>query len=220
MTLLFQWGNPDPINLLILVVYAVMAFLMWRTFKEGQRQSNVSLSIGQFNILNKELEGLNTEAQNFKFKSEMEEVQFKPFRHAFETSNGIYYIDLFNILDTIKFYHEPSDEKRNYVNDFRHNILFPLTRFYDKLFDFLQRIKTDTTINNEHRKILYYYIERDLLQTYFRICNYQFGGTLKCRLTDIETEKFKESLFHRINDFYRTNNLFQFKDLNFYQMTF
>ena len=85
---------------------------MWRTFKEGQRQSNLSLSIGQFNILNKELEVLNVEAQNLKFKSELKEVQFKPFWHAFETSNGIYYIDLFNILDTIGFYQEPSDEKK------------------------------------------------------------------------------------------------------------
>jgi len=56
-----------------------MAFLMWRTFKEGQRQSNLSLSIGQFNILNKKLEVLNVEAQNLKFKSELKEVQFKPF---------------------------------------------------------------------------------------------------------------------------------------------
>jgi hypothetical protein len=220
MTLLFQWGNPDPINLIILIVYSVMAFLMWKTFKEGQRQSNISLSISQFNILNKEFEGLLSEAQNIKFKSELEDIQLNPFRHAFEKSNGIYYIDLFNILDTIKYYQEPSDEKKNYINDFRHNVIFPLTRFYDKIYHFLQRVQIDKTINDDHKKILYYYIERDLLQTYFRVCNYKMGNMLKCSLADIETKAYTEAMFHTINEFYKSNGLFQFKNPSFYETTF
>jgi hypothetical protein len=220
MILLFQWGNPDPINLIIFIVYAVMAILMWKTFKEGQRQSNISLSISQFNILNKEFEGLLSEAQNMKFKSELEDLQLKPFRHSFEKSNGIYYISLFTILDTIKYYKDPSDEKENYIIDFRHNVIFPLSRFYDKIHHFLQRVQIDKTINDDHKRILYYYIERDLLQTYFRVCNHRFGNILQCSLADIETEVFKEAAFHEINVFYKRNSLFQFKNLNFYETTF
>lgn len=193
---------------------------MWKTFKEGQRQSNVSLSISQFNILNKEFEGLLSEAQNMKFKSELEELPLKPFRQAFEKGNGIYYIELFEILNTIKYYQEPSDEKRKCIIDFRHNVIFPLSRFYDKIHHFLQRVQIDKTINDDHKRILYYYIERDLLQTYFRVCNYRFGNILHCSLAEIETKVFTEEAFHEINIFYKKNSLFQFKSLNFYETTF
>lgn len=112
MILHFQWGNPVAINLVILVVYSIMAFLMWRTFKEGQRQSDVSLSISQFNTLNNDLKTLISEAKNIKFISGVSESFLKPFKNNFERSNSINNIYLFLIPDTINFYEEEINEKK------------------------------------------------------------------------------------------------------------
>lgn len=49
--------------------------------------------------------------------------------------------------------------KKKNVSDFRLNILFPLARYYDKLYHFFLRVKEDSSINDNHRRTLYYYAE-------------------------------------------------------------
>ena len=67
MILCFTWGNPDPLNVGVIIVYLVIAFLMIRTIQLGREQLEVSLNqlelstkqiaqslaISQFNILQK-----------------------------------------------------------------------------------------------------------------------------------------------------------------------
>ena len=107
------------------------------------------------------------------------------------------------------------------MNDFRHNVLFPLERYYDRLLHFLQSVKVDTTMEEYYKEIIYTKVERDILQTYFRICNCTLANISKLDydISIFSTSMYDTTSFYRINDFYKENKIFQYKDLTFYQRT-
>lgn len=198
-----------------------MATLMYLTFKEGQKQTRISLAINQYNIFQKELDSFIKEANDIKFKSDLSPTILAPYKHAFENANGIYYIKVFDdVLDSIRLLPDDSTERRPLINDFRLNILTPLYRYYDKLYHFLIQINKDKVLTDQYKRILYNYIERDILLTYFRISNYKRGDTLYCDLSVFNTTGYPISNFYLINDFYIKNNAFQYKNLKFYANTF
>lgn len=210
------------VNFLILIVYALMAKYMYSTFTGGQKQTEISLSINQFNIYHFELQGLIGEGKNIKFRSDLNEGILKTLDYQFINSNGIEYISVFTIAtDTLKYTLNKNNENSQVViNDFRNNVLFPLSRYYDKLFHFLNRVKADKVLNQDYRNILYNYIERDVLQTYFRVCNNCFQDFMTVDLLPFKTIKYDTETFYKINKFYIENKIFQYKDLQFYKDTF
>ncbi len=210
------------VNFLILIVYAFMAKYMYRTFIGGQKQTETSLAINQFNIYHTELQGLIEEGKNIKFHSDMDEGILKTLNYQFIKSNGIEYISAFTIAtDTLQDTLKNDKNSQAIINDFRHNVLFPLSRYYDKLFHFLNRVKIDKVLNQDYKNILYNYIERDILQTYFRVCNNCVEGYyMTVDLTPFKTIKYDPETFYRINKFYIENEIFQYKDLAFYKRIF
>lgn len=218
-----DFTNADIINILILtvnflifIVYAIMAKYMYKTFTGGQKQTEISLAINQFNIYHFELQGLIEEAKNIKFYSDLDLIngKLKSLSPAYDKANGINYIEVFSMLTNPSY-----DLKNNQdmINDFRHNVLFPLVRYYDKLFYYLNRVKNDKVLNHDYRNILYNHIESDLLQVYFRICNHCHGTYMTVDLSIFKTEVFDPESFYMINRFFIENKTFQYKDLNFYQ---
>lgn len=223
MILLSSWLIADKINLLLLfinalifIVYARMAYLMNKTFVVGQKQTALSLAINQFNIFQKEFDSFLNEAKNIQFESRLDEVTFISYKESFKKSNGINYIELFQILETIKYYIEPSSEKDKIINDFRHSVLFRLFKFYDKLYLFLIQIKDDQVLTMQYKLLLYNYIERDILQIYFRVSNYVFNNNLHFDLTMLQTLAYDPKTFYDINNFYIDNDIFQYQLLDFY----
>lgn len=213
------WATADTINTLILITYIVTVWVIYKTFKEGKRQTTISLSISQYNILYKELLDLIEDAKNIKFKSDLGEEAHVNIRTRIDEANGIYYIPLFLFTSSgVKFLKK--DDAAKHINDFRHNILFPLVRYYDRLYQFLEIVIKDEILEPNHKNYIYNKVERDLLQTYFRVCNYQFMSEKPdYDLIPFETEKFNADSFYRINKLFIEKNLFQFKDLEFYKET-
>lgn len=150
-----QWHTSDYINLFILIVYAVMAYLMYITYRNGQKLSKAGLSISEYNIIFNDLQSLITEAKEIKFKSYFNETQLIPIKHRYEQSDGIFYIKLFlfvtSQIPTNKVIYE-SEQNKFAISDFRDNVLFPLERFYDKLSDFLVTVHKDVVLEEYHKK--------------------------------------------------------------------
>lgn len=219
MTNLFcSWTVANWIAFFSLLISIGTAFFLIKNFFLGQKQTKISLSINQFNIFQKELEGLTKEAKGIKFSSNQQDLT-KPYQKHFEESDGIYYIGLFLIISHIKYYNKESQERDALLNDFRHQIIFPLFKYYSKIFQFLNRVKNDEVLSESYKKILYNYIERDILQSYFRISNNKLGNELHYDLSIFETPVFNPNSFYSVNDFYIKNNLFQYQNLNFYITT-
>lgn len=221
-----NFTNADIINILILIVnflifivYAIMAKYMFKTFTGGQKQTEISLAINQYNIYHFELQELIVEGKNIKFHTDLGDSILKPLKYQYSNSNGIDYMGVFTIIThkwlIIKTYEE---NRKDLIEDFRDNVLFPLSRYYDKLFHFLNRIKNDSVLKN-YKNILYINIENNILQTYFRLCNNCVGNYKTVDLSSFKTEGFDPDTFYRINKFYIENGIFQYKDLKFYQDT-
>lgn len=214
-----NWSTTNLIALGSLIVSIGTAILLIRNFILGQKQTKLSLAINQFKIYKEELDGFINEAKSIKFKSIREELT-KPYKNSYEESDGIFYIHLFLIIDHIKFLSPESEERRLLISDFRGQVIFPLLKFYDKLFHFLVRIYKDEVLSKDYKKILYNYIERDLLQTYFRIANNKnLGEEMQYDLSVFETPVFKKDTFYRINQFYIYRDIFQYKNQDFYIKT-
>jgi len=207
------------INFLILIVYALMARYMYKTFTSGQKQTEISLAINQFKIYHFELQGLIEEAKNIKFRSDsvLSNEKLESLISSFNNSNGISYIYVFSMLTNPQY---GLKNNQNMINDFRHNVLFPLIPYYAKIFSYLKRVKNDKVLNIDYKNILYYQIERDLLQTYFRICNNCHSNYKTVNLSIFKTEAFDPETFFIINRFYIENDIFLFNDLKFYQNTY
>lgn len=220
MIFCYSWSIPDSINTLVLLVSSIMAWVMYKTFKEGQKQTRQALAIDQFHIFEKELGGLLEEAGKIKFESYTQYEKLKPYKDQFDNANGIYYIYIFDVLNDVRLLPFDSEERRYLVDSFRHAALFPLTRYYDKLHHFLTRIDQDQILSDNYKKLLYNYVERDILQIYFRVCNYSFVGQLHCDLSVFETVKYKPQTFYKINQFFIDKNAFEFKSQAFYAENF
>lgn len=220
MILCFSWTTADTINTLILITYIVTAWVIYRTFKEGKRQTTISLSISQYNILYKELIDLIDDAKSLKFKSDLGNEAHVNIRTRIDEANGINYIALFLFTANDNKFIQSQPDGQSHINDFRHNILFPLVRYYDRLHYFLETVIKDDVLEANHKKYIYNKMERDLLQTYFRVCNYRFmSNEPDYNLRTFETEKFSADSFYKINSLFIEKNLFQFKDLDFYKRT-
>jgi len=237
--LCFIWTTADTINSLILIVYTVTAYFIYNTLKVGQRQldegqkqfeegqklTKTSLALSQFNIYNDELKNFINDAKNIKFQSSTDENTNKKLKQDMLEANGIFYISLFSFIYTAKVLLNTKDDEESRkvnetVSDFRHNVLFPLERFYDRLLHFLNSVKKDLTMEDSYKQIIYTKVERDLLQTYFRICNYKIlGEKLDYDLVIFDTTVYNSKSFYRINQFYIDNTAFNYKDLTFYNKT-
>ena len=225
MLLCFSLTTSDIINVLILIVYIITAGLIYLTFDQGRRQTGISLSIGQFNIFYDELKDFIDDARSIKFKSDFGNNASPNIKSNIDNSNGINYVQLFAFTSTAEIItrNKKTDDDSEWngeINDFRHNILFPLSRYYDRLFYFINNVYTDKILLDEHKKIIFNKIERDILQTYFRVSNYSvYNNQLHYNLSTFDTEVYKSESFYIINKFFIEHNLFQYKDLKFYQMT-
>lgn len=222
MTSIIHWttlGISDIINIVICIIYLITAFLMFKTFKETKKQTGISLDISQYNIFHTELLDFIEEAKNSKFHSNLLEDILKPLKNDYEKSNGIYYMHVFsNVHTTINF--NNGADNLAFINDYRSNVLFPLTRYYDKLLFFVNRIKDDKLLSIEYKLVLYYLIEMNVLPIYFRVSNCLGpSGSIQCNLTPFSTENYDSKTFYEINEFYIANNLFQYKDLKYYKHT-
>ncbi len=125
------WTTNDTLNLLLVIVSVITAIYLIKTFTQGQKQTKTSLSINQFAIFQKELDGFISEGKQMRFNSNIERI-LDIYKNDFSESNGIHYIGLFNILTQINYYNLESVERQEIINDFRQRILFPLFRYYDK----------------------------------------------------------------------------------------
>lgn len=210
-----SWTVANWIAFFSFLLSIATAFFLIKNFFLAQKQTKISLSINQFNIFQKELEGLIKEAKEIKFSSKYPNLT-KPYQQDFEESDGIYYITLFSIISHIKYYNNESHERENLLNDFRHQIIFPLMKYYSKILQFLSRVKNDEVLSKSYKNILYNYIERDVLQSYLRISNNQLGNELQYDLSIFETSVFDPTSFYKINEFYIKDDLFQYQNLNFY----
>jgi|GEM_PF-5375890 len=210
------WTNSDTINCAILIVYTIMAWYMYRTFEIGFRQTKFSLAINQFGIFNDQLKQFKDEGENIRFKLNLySENDINNFTKAVEKSNGIYYIEIFLLLS-----HSPNEFTESEINEVRTQILFPLTKYYNRIFKFLEDIYNDNILTDEYKIILFNNIERDILQTYFRVCNNKFGEQKTVDFNIFKTIRFiPEQSFLKINQFYIENNLFKFENLMFYEGT-
>ena len=162
------------------------------------------------------------------FIEEAKQIEFQqPYGNLFiaainppEYGNGINYIHLFIRVPVMYYKCDKNlEEKKQKLDNFRHCILFPLSRYYHRLYSFLVRIKNDKVLGLDYQNMLYNYIERDLLQNYFRIFNNKTSGNIDYDLSIFDTELYKSKSFYLINNFYIENNAFQHEDLNFYTHT-
>jgi len=223
MVLCINWTTSDTINSLILIIYIITARVIYITFIEGKKQTAISLSISQFNIYYNELLDFFEDGKAIKLHSDLGDKAHPIIKDNIEKVDGINYIYLF--LYAEKYLVEDIDDKnvdriRNQINDFRHNILFPLEKYYDRLFHFLNSIYKDNILEKNHKNILFNKVERDILQTYFRICNYSFITNEKnYDLSTFDTPKYNSKSFYKINNLFIENKLFQYKSLEFYCKT-
>jgi hypothetical protein len=213
-----DWTASTSIALIGLAISLVTAFFLVRNFYLGRKMTGISVSINQFNIYYKELEGFIKEAKDMKFVSKKPEL-LKSYEERYRQANGISYINIFPVVKDVGFYEAESAERQAIIDDFRNEVIYPLFKFYDRLRHYLERIDDDSILSAEYKDILFNYVERDLLQDYLRITNHRAGGQLWYDLTLFETPVFDQRIFYRINEFYISHEAFQFKDLAFYQRT-
>jgi hypothetical protein len=222
MILCTTWELADKINFAILIVYFITAIVIFITFWEGKKQTKISSSIGQYNIMKDEFSDFLEDAKNLKFNSKLIENADESIKPDLQNVNGIDYIPLFmfatdnTVLSSLK--KGDNDENKQ---DFRHNIIFPLERYYDKLYNYILSVVKDEILEQSHKDIILKKIERDILQTYFRVCNYGIGinGENFYQIHSFKTEKFNPDSFYRINKLYTDKKLWQYKNLEFYQET-
>lgn len=218
------------LGLLGIMVALYTAIILLRTLEqmkiqtdEAQSQSKATLAMNQYNIYYKELEGISAKFEGMNFKKNMERRDFdlnttfpQSFRQSLDLANGKNesLIGLFNLFMT------PDRLTRTKHQEmyFKQDILLPLIRGYDHLFLFLNAIKNDRILTDEYKSMFYEKIEYELLQSYLRVCNYQFMDVdndfnLSCYPAQWLDE------FYKVNDFYINNNAFRYKDLNFYRRT-
>jgi hypothetical protein len=208
---------------------ALSIYFLYRTLKEGQKQANESneltkqnLSISQYQIYMEEMKYFINLFQNLKFAVNPNALPGTDFQTNISNYNGIDYIELFGPVMGHHNYFTTMNEipfnKR--VNEFRHNIIFPLFRKYSQLHNYLERIKADSVLKVDHKKLLYLLIERDILQTYFRICNNEDPLNQKSyNLSTFDTPVFQSNSFYDVNQFYIDNSLFSLHSLKFYKET-
>jgi len=218
------------IGFLTVLVGAITAYILLRTLKEGQKQSKegqrqtgYSLAINQYNIQFQDLMGIINKFKEINFKENFKKYKVDEniyplnFRYGLNDANGINtaMIYLF-IIFSIPYKNETTKDQ---LFNFRLHILFPLLREYKSLLHFLNEIKDDTLLSQSHKNKFYKIIERDVLQSYFRICN---NHTLPVAEPDYDLSCYPKNNiedFCAINEFYIANSAFQYNTLEFYQNT-
>jgi len=207
-----------------ILVVAVTAIILYRTLKEGQRQSEegrkltgYSLAINQYNILYQDLLGIIKKFEELNFTeiiNKSNNPSLQKFNSGKEIANGMNLPMIYIFGQFLHPQNEDLTEKE--VSNFRLFILFPLLREYVSLYDFLKEIRNDKILSVEYKSRFYKIIERDILQSYFRICNFSmFNHILKYNLSSLQETDLED--FYAINNFYIENNLFQYNNLKFYQ---
>jgi hypothetical protein len=224
-----NWNIDNSIQSLVLFTAAASVFLLFQTLREGQKQSRLSneltqqnLSISQYQIYIEEFKYFQQMLQNLSFKVDSNALPGPEFNKDIKDANGIEYIKPFRAIMRPNFYFLNENETLNDLraNEFRHNIIFPLFQKYSQLHNYLTRIKQDSLLKEEHKKLLYLLIERDILQTYLRICNNEDPLNRKRYNLDLfETSLFQSKMFYSINQFYIDNSLFSLHSLEFYKQT-
>lgn len=215
------------INICLVLVGLYTAIILFRTLKEGQRQSKeaqqqtgYSLAINQYNILYQDLVGITKRFAELNFKEIIKkdnviETSFLgKFHQGIEEANGMN----ISMIYLFRPFLHPENEKLTEAEiiHFRIYILFPLLREYVSLYDFLKEVKSDKILSDEYKNRFYKIIERDILQSYFRVCNYSyFNDILKYNFSKLQKVDLVD--FFAINNFYIENNLFQYNNLEFYQ---
>lgn len=220
MILCINWITSDTINTLILIVYIITAIVIYKTFKSGKEHTMISLSISQHNIYYNELIDFIEDAKNIRFNSYLGDKAHICIKSNIANSNGINYISLFQFTDHYAETIAARDEGHDQIDDFRTSILFPLERYYDRLYYFLETVLKDSILKENHKRIIFNKAERDILQTYFRVCNYSVpNGKRQYNLSTFDTGAYSSNSFYRINSFFIDNKLFQYKNLEFYKIT-
>jgi hypothetical protein len=217
-----QFLITTAISVATLITTIITAFYLYRTYRTGQSQTSTSLAINQFNIYYNEFVDFVKEAENLKFGDESSNLSVVGLSDIPNRYNGINYIATLNFTtDRMKYILQNTKtlNERSLRSNFREGILYPLSRFYDRLYKFLLRIKNDDVLIQNYKNILYMYVERDLLQTYFRVCNNTHGPELLYDLTPFKTQAYDANSFYGINRFFIENNCFQYNNLTFYQET-
>jgi hypothetical protein len=225
-----SFTKDQVINICLVFVALYTAIILLRTLKqiqlqtkEAQFQSRATLAMNQYNIYYKELEGISTKFEDMNFKKKMERSGFdiditfpQNFRQSLDFANGkneslIALFNLFMIPDRLK-------RTKNQEIYFQQDILLPLIRGYEHLFLFLNAIKNDKILTDEYKSMFYEKIEYELLQSYLRVCNYQFmDKDNDFNLSCYPAQWLEE--FYKVNNFYINNNVFRYKDLEFYRRT-
>lgn len=206
------------INIGSLFVAIITLIYLFKTYKTSQRQTSMSLAINQYNIYHSEFKDFLEEAKNLRFRSESLNLNQVGLADATTKYNGLNYIEIFLCTIPGSIWREKLAEFK-LEHSFRSGVLFPLTLYHDRLYDFLCRINNDPILSGNYKGILYNYIERDLLQAYFRICNNTFRDSLEHNILEFSTNAYDAKSFYAINDFYINNNAFRYKSLQFYQNT-
>ena len=209
----------DKIQIGIFIVGTITAFILWRTIKEGQRQSKAALAINQYNIYHKELIIIIENFMNMNFKKDMldhdvsiNNIFPNDFLFTLGKANGCNdkMISLFRIF-LPPFNSQRTKDQEYYFQDY---IMKPLVREYEHLLHFLEAIKNDLVLSKEYQSMFYEKIEFELLQPYLRICN---NNPIRYDLSCFPPHWVNE--FYCINKFYIDNKAFRFKDLAFYIRT-
>lgn len=217
-----DWSRSELLNLFAVIAYFITAIIMYLTLDEGRKQTKISLSISQFNILDNLLSDFINEAKTITFKSELEDDSFlNNILKSHPELSGIYYMPLLIIALNNRLGVMLRDGEIDRLNNYRHNIVFPLVGYYDKLYGFIIDVIKDEVITEKYKKMLLKKVEREILQTYFRVCNYSVinDGVLAYNLNPLETENFDLDSFYKINKLYIDKGLFEYKDLDFYKET-
>lgn len=223
------WNIDNTIQSLVLLTAAISLFFLYRTLREGQKQAKQSnkltkqsLSISQYQIFIEELKYFIERFQNLKFSVNPVSLPGPEYNSDIQNATGIDYIKAFRPLIRPVTYFFNADRSLNdaKADEFRHNILFPLYRHYSQLYNFLERVKSDSLLKEEHKNLLYLIVERDLLQTYFRITINE--DPLRKKWYDLsmfDTAVFNSNSLYAISNFYINNNLFTLHSLDFYKET-
>jgi len=217
-----SWTAANWISLLGLILSLITSTFLILNFFISRRISKTSLAINQFNIYNNELTIFIDEAKNIKYEQKIKYSMLTP--EDFIKANGISYISLFTFStdeEIIRNYNPDITRDPNYldISLFQHTVIFPLERFYRKLLDLLKNILNDKTLLSEYKVFLFRKIERDLLQDYFRICNYEVVEKKLYNLSIFKTISYNPNSFYLINDLFRQHNLFNYRNLDFYKET-
>ncbi len=223
------WNIDNTIQSLVLLAAAISLYFLYKTLREGQKQTKQSnkltkqsLSISQYHIFIEELKYFVERFQNLKFSVNPVALPGPEYNTDIQNANGIDDIKAFRPLIRPITYYFNADRTLNDTrsDEFRHNILFPLYRHYSQLYNFLERVKNDSLLKAEHKRLLYLLLERDLLQTYFRVTINE--DPLRKKWYDLaifDTAAFNSRSLYSICEFYTNNNLFALHTLDFYKET-